>query len=318
MKNSLKRIFIVGCPRSGTTLLQSLLGAHRDVATFPETHFFDRLIGHGRRRTLHERESRVTGAARQLAASVRLFSGYTSAFQVSAAWRFLSELPENVTAPDEASPRIEKQAAAYLTLLDSIARSQNKCLWLEKTPDHLFYVDVIRRYVPDAMFIHIIRNGADVVASLFDVARKHPSEDWQDCVAVDDCVSRWNLAVDETIKYASDPRHCIITYEKLVESTDVVVDALCKFIGMEFDPKMLDNFHGVAEKVALKSEPWKKANFSPIKSRNSLLFGSVFSESEQQYILNNLISVNEQTLCMGEKHAVSPPSPVSENLKSKR
>ena len=41
------RIFIVGCPRSGTTLLQSLLAAHPQIHSFPETHFFPNTIEKG-------------------------------------------------------------------------------------------------------------------------------------------------------------------------------------------------------------------------------------------------------------------------------
>ena len=37
-----RRIFIVGVPRSGTTLLQSLLAAHSELTSFTESHFFSR------------------------------------------------------------------------------------------------------------------------------------------------------------------------------------------------------------------------------------------------------------------------------------
>ena len=37
------RVFLVGCPRSGTTLLQCLLAANSHLASFPETHFFERM-----------------------------------------------------------------------------------------------------------------------------------------------------------------------------------------------------------------------------------------------------------------------------------
>src|ERR1043166_465784 len=52
MKPSIeRRIFLVGCARSGTTLLQSLLAAHSSIASFPETHFFAATVGQtGRRR----------------------------------------------------------------------------------------------------------------------------------------------------------------------------------------------------------------------------------------------------------------------------
>ena len=41
---SFKRIYIVGCPRSGTTLLQSMVAAHPLLTSYPETHFWDYTI----------------------------------------------------------------------------------------------------------------------------------------------------------------------------------------------------------------------------------------------------------------------------------
>ena len=42
--DKIERTFIVGVARSGTTLLQSMVGNHDDIATFPETHFFRKTI----------------------------------------------------------------------------------------------------------------------------------------------------------------------------------------------------------------------------------------------------------------------------------
>jgi hypothetical protein len=45
MKQKIKgRFFLVGCPRSGTTLLQSLIVAHSQIASFPESKFFQRVV----------------------------------------------------------------------------------------------------------------------------------------------------------------------------------------------------------------------------------------------------------------------------------
>ena len=39
----MKQILVVGCPRSGTTLLQAVLSSHKEIASIPETHFFPSL-----------------------------------------------------------------------------------------------------------------------------------------------------------------------------------------------------------------------------------------------------------------------------------
>lgn len=41
-----KQIFLVGCPRSGTTLSQSILAAHPQIASIPESHIFRILLSH--------------------------------------------------------------------------------------------------------------------------------------------------------------------------------------------------------------------------------------------------------------------------------
>jgi len=62
----------------------------------------------------------------------------------------------------------------FVQIVDAASLKAGRPIWVEKTPDHLFYVKRIQQYIPDAAFIHIIRNGRDTVASLVDAARKFP------------------------------------------------------------------------------------------------------------------------------------------------
>jgi hypothetical protein len=63
---------------------------------------------------------------------------------------------------------------AFIKILDEITLENGKSSWLEKTPEHLGQINYIERWVQRAKFIHIIRNGDDVVASLYEVAQKYP------------------------------------------------------------------------------------------------------------------------------------------------
>jgi hypothetical protein len=148
------RLFLVGCPRSGTTLLQSLVAAHPQVASFPESHFFTRIIS-----------SRPV--LRHLGlASLRARPQFTLLLDLLGRPELRTCLPRLAVSP-------RQYARAFTTVLDTVAREQHKQAWLEKTPRHLEYIDDISALVSNAKFIHLIRNGADVVASLYlNVARK--------------------------------------------------------------------------------------------------------------------------------------------------
>jgi len=49
MRPAPRRVFIVGCPRSGTTFLQNSLAAHPAVLSLPETTYFDRILNNAGR-----------------------------------------------------------------------------------------------------------------------------------------------------------------------------------------------------------------------------------------------------------------------------
>jgi hypothetical protein len=50
-------------------------------------------------------------------------------------------------------------------VMEEVARKQGTARWADCTPDHLLYMEEIKRQIPDALFIHIIRDGRDVALS---------------------------------------------------------------------------------------------------------------------------------------------------------
>ena len=131
----------MGCPRSGTTILQSLLAAHPEVISFPESKFFHYLL-----------DDQLAG---KLPSRMEAF--------------FKDEIkrPELLKNFDD-SQTVETKASWFVGVLDGLAAEQNKSIWLEKTPEHIYFIDDIERFLPDAKFIHILRNGMDTIASLYE------------------------------------------------------------------------------------------------------------------------------------------------------
>ena len=278
--NPINRLFLVGCPRSGTTLLQSLLAAHSEIISFPESHLFQTLW--------IRRWSRLFGLAAPKGKK-QLYSFLQTIDQE----HLQHMLPRNALF-------MSQYGAVLQTALDQATQSQGKRIWLEKSPEHVRYIRYIEASVQDAQFIHIIRNGPDVVASLYDVTRKHQQanswghEPWE----LDKCIRHWVRSVQLGCPHLRKPNHFLVRYEQLVENPETILRQLCEFIGVNFERTMLQDYGQVAQTVTRTDEAWKAAVGQPINNANSTKFYQLFNPEQQQYILNKLSIINLDKLML--------------------
>ena len=274
IRPSVQRLFLVGCPRSGTTLLQSLLAAHSDIVSFPESHFYTTVVS-----------SRLVW--RQLGlASPRARSKFSS---------FLDMIghPELHTYLSRFAVSTRQYSRAFIAVLDTVARQQNKQVWLEKTPRHLNYIDHIHALVPSAKFIHLVRNGEDVIASLYEVANQHP-EVWRGLPGgdLDRCIDRWIQSIRLSQRYVGTPHHTLVQYEHLVQDPSQVTKALCQFIGVPFEPQMLERYADSATHLILPFETWKQSVNSAIQSDRKRKFDTIFSDAQKRHISSRIAEVH--------------------------
>jgi sulfotransferase family protein len=257
-----RRVFVVGCARSGTTLLQSLLAAHPEVASFPESHFFRQL-------TPGRRWARTLGLASRRARPRFL--------------EFLADLgrPDLHGALPRLLPFARLYARGFVRTLDRLTSEQGKSVWVEKTPGHLWHIEDIERFVPGARFIHIVRSGPDVIASMYEVTHEHP-ETWSG-----------SRDVEITGTHADDPNHAIVTYERLVAEPATALQELCGFVGLEYTDEMLAGYRAAAGSLVLQRESWKSSVQTSIRSANATKFFEVFRAEERDYILDRLSAVEE-------------------------
>ncbi|MGK7877104.1 MAG: sulfotransferase [Xenococcaceae cyanobacterium] len=265
-------VFLVGCPRSGTTLLQSLLTAHPKIASFPESKFFQYLVPEyePRRRSLGVASRRLRPMLEQFFEEI----GYPEMKQ------HLPNMPQF----------LGQYTRKFIKILDRIAQKQGKSIWVEKTPEHLEYIEYIEKFVPEALIIHIIRNGSDVVASLYEMGQKYSST-W-DVLEIDSCIDKWIKFIEISRSYLHKPHHTMVRYEQLVEDPQPVLMKVCEFIGVEFNESMLQDYRVVAKQLIRDREKWKALVSEPIQNNNSYKFYKLFDEAQQQYILERLSGVN--------------------------
>ena len=274
-----RRFFLVGCARSGTTLLQSLLASHSQIASFPESSFFNHLFAHSepKRKLL----GLVSGRAKPRLATFFKESGYV------------------VRSPSQLTLFPSQLTHYFANTLDYLTLQQGKTVWIEKTPSHLYHLDFIERHIRQPKFIHIIRDGKDTVASLYDVRKKYPKQWPTEPASVELSVNRWLKDVTISLKYIDRPNHFIVRYESLVANPKAVLKSLCKFVEVDFLPDMLSDYVETAQLVSLAREPWKAGVAAPIRNANATKFYCLFSQAEQAYIL-------EQTSAIDFKAVASP------------
>jgi hypothetical protein len=273
-----ERIFLVGCARSGTTLLQSMLAAHPQIASFPESQFFMHL------NPRYEPRRRALGLASQ-----RARPELEKYLHEIGQEKMLQRLSRFAFFPSQ-------YTKTFLEILDTLTAEQGKSLWVEKSPPHLHHIDFIEKLIPEAKFIHILRNGADVVASLYDATHKYPKSAWGNKPwSIDECIYLWLKGTQSSLSHQHKPNHILVKYEHLVEDPQSVLTELCRFIGVAFNEKMLREYSVAAKGVILKREPWKASVLNKIQNANSTKFYELFDEEQRQYILNRLSEVNVNT-----------------------
>lgn len=241
-----RRLFLVGCPRSGTTLLQSLLAAHPRLTSFPETHAFAWIVPrHPRLSAFGMTRVRGWGPLRAL-------------------WRELAP-----GEPVRLSDLLLCRAAARrtLALLDRVALARGRQGWVEKTPRHLHSIPAIRAACPDAHFIHLLRSGPEVVASLFEASREAPAV-WGGARSVERCVERWRGDVALSLGYRGQPGHTLVLYGELVADPERTLRRLSAELDLDFEAAMLAGYRREAAALVRCGETWKRGVLGEIRHQS--------------------------------------------------
>jgi len=204
--------FVVGCPRSGTTLLRDLLRSHPRLAIPTESHFipgFYRAFGNP-----------VSDAAAWQIARRILSTPRVSYWEVQA------------KPSDFAGCR--SFAEVTRRLYETWAAAEGKPRWGDKTPHYVRDIPLLMRLFPDAQVIHIIRDGRDAALSWLRV-RFEPKNLYMAARLWKEMVRKGRgdgaaLAADSYLE---------LRYETLISEPETTMRSVCRFLGEPFDPAVL-------------------------------------------------------------------------------
>lgn len=210
-------VFIVGCPRSGTTLLRLMLDCHPDLAIPPESHFIP-LLWSVRRRYRSDGRFDAERLARDIMATPRFREWM---LPEPAVWRRVRALRRPGFA--------EVVEAVFLAYADH----HGKRRWGDKTPGYSLEMALLGRLFGAARFLHVIRDGRDVALSFLEsIGPKTLTE----------AAAAWAHRVRrgrEDGRALGPGRYLEVRYEDLVEDAGAVLRTVCDFIELDFRPDML-------------------------------------------------------------------------------
>lgn len=243
-------VFIVGAPRSGTTLLQYMLRSH-PALSLPtgESHFFIPLY---RNADQYGDLSQANNVRRVLEAMYAQSADFLDTdlhglkFDIDRLTQeFVTEGRDTIR--DLITGLFEKNAAG-----------EGKRRWGDKTPYYVLHIPKLLEWWPDAQIIHIVRDGRDVALSMF--ARRHDFRAYNTYFTA----KQWEQYVEggrEHGRQLPASQYLELRYEDMIGDQKAALQTICVFLGEDYSDDLLEfKKAGVAGKTPLLQKPIQKDN----------------------------------------------------------
>ena len=270
-------IFIVGSPRSGTSLMRNILNRHPRIGICGETHFHHYV--YKRRRSF--------GDLSDLKNRRRLIEEYLALKRL----RF-------ITDPAGLTETLLREGTSYQALFTSFVKyhsvAGSKQRWGEKTPQHAFFAETLCEWYPAGTILHMIRDPRDVVASL----QWMP---WAPDTVVPNA-HRWLSCNLGAHRCSGAPQYFPVHYEALAARPEQEVARICERLGEEYFPGLLDP---LGHQVFPPPVPWTQSAAKPITTER---LGSWRQElsAKQVALIEWIVGRHMETF--GYERASAPPS----------
>lgn len=269
-------LFVLGNPRSGTSLLRLILTSHQEILIPPECGFIIWLQD----KYGDWSEPDCKNPDRYINFLDDLFS----------AKKFDTWKLERKSVKNEIEKRLPRNYSelcevVYAAYGGSIGRRFS--LWGDKNNFHVDHLEELLCLYGNARFLHIIRDGRDVACSYREVMAMQSNSPYAPKLSIDvvDIAREWTdnvMKVDGFMKSISSEQSMTIAYESLVTQPLETVGLICQWLGVNFELEMLDFYRvnrvNMLEPAALMD--WKARTCQPIGAQTVGRYKDVLSSDE--------------------------------------
>lgn len=259
-------VFIVGCDRSGTTLLRLMLNQSPILHIPQESKFIV-----------------------SLQKNQELYGDFTKPHQ---RWFFIRDLQTNqatsktftfpifnITIEEAEATLIEAAPTDFFgaaaAMFTASALKCGKQRWGDKTPHQIKHISFLAKVFPDAKFIHMIRDGRDVAISIRQAG-------WRGGKILK--IARYWKKQVEAGKLAGavldESRYFEVYYEQLIEQPEKILKDLCKWLKIEYTPQMLKYYLTADDNISKEHISLFELAKKPIDSSRAYAWKQTLSNTE--------------------------------------
>jgi hypothetical protein len=254
-RNEPEAIFIVGVPRSGTTMIREVLERSPRIAIARENHF----VGHVREKEGARFYFRQAGDLADDESITRIVDLiYTGQFAEKSRWREVSTFWKWVPkflARDDVEARLLAAERTERGLMRAFMRAyadhQGRPIMGEKTPAHLYYVDTLLEWFPGARVVHMIRDPRAVYVSDLRRRRNKPRKPYSwlmkvplllQAVLLVQVTLTWRGAARLHGEYAKryPQSYLLVRFEDVMREPETTVGNLFGFLGVDMPADATD------------------------------------------------------------------------------
>ena len=264
MNNSLRKnqspIFIVGAPRSGTTLLSAMLSNHDLLCCGPETQFFNK-VDYEKLELIFRLPNWQQQAAEYLCSITLSGQSVVSLFGETKQTieHYLMDCSPSITSLLE-------------SLCEQYTAKNKKSIWVEKTPNHILHLELIRKLYPTSRIIRIMRDPRDSAHSMIDLP-------WTSDCYVENCYL-WKLWFDKSKSFFEKDQNSItVRFEDLLTDPVLTLSTICQFLKIDMQESMLDT-RKTGMQVSSSAEYWKKQVSAPLDKKRTSRWKDKLSKPE--------------------------------------
>ena len=261
----IKPIFIFGAPRSGTTLLASMLSSRDDVIALPEMHYIHNLLR-----------------------DEILFGNLNEKYIFDTIKKHFMFLDLDIAKNDEEIMSLigETFKETVLNIVEMYNQKyypKNYKFWVEHSPHNHSFFSILEYYFPNAMFIHIVRDGRAVYSSTIE-------QIWGYKDIITGAIT-WKQNVEECLLLSKIYSEKVFTikYEDLTSEPEKSIKKICTYLDMDFKKSMLNSKGLILAKFGINKRKEIRTMARPnTKSHNK------WKSRLKRFEIEHFTNVNEQ------------------------